>query len=157
MSWLREQPVKHERARRGDGPTLLECKTYRYYDHVGIRGMGLNYRTDEEVEAWKKKDAINAFEKRLIQLGVMSRKQLDSTSAPSIKISCEAIEFANDSPYPTPDQLLENVYYVKGVKLCQKQKNRNQEFCLMSWQLTKAFVRYSVNKMMPLLQVKTLR
>lgn len=104
-----------ERARRGDGPTLLECKTYRYYDHVGIRGMGLNYRTDEEVEAWKKKDAINAFEKRLIQLGVMSRKQLDSIHATVDKDIAEAIEFANDSPYPTPDQLLENVYYVKGA------------------------------------------
>ena len=40
-----------DRARSGGGPTLLECKTYRFYDHVGRRGMGLTYRTDEEVEA----------------------------------------------------------------------------------------------------------
>jgi len=38
-----------KRARSGQGPTLLECKTYRYYDHVGVRGMGLTYRTDEEL------------------------------------------------------------------------------------------------------------
>ena len=43
-----------ERARKGGGPTLLECKTYRYYDHVGVRGMGLNYRTDKEVEECEK-------------------------------------------------------------------------------------------------------
>ncbi len=104
-----------ERARSGGGPTLLECKTYRYYDHVGVRGMGLNYRSDEEVEAWKKKDAINSFEKRLIQLGVVSRKQLDGIHAAVNKDIEEAIEFANDSPYPTPDELLENVYYVKGA------------------------------------------
>jgi pyruvate dehydrogenase E1 component alpha subunit len=104
-----------ERARSGGGPTLLECKTYRYYDHVGIRGMGLNYRSDEEVEEWKKKDAINSYEKRLIQLGVMSRKQLDGIHAAVGKDIEEAVEFANESPYPTPDQLLENVYYVKGA------------------------------------------
>jgi TPP-dependent pyruvate/acetoin dehydrogenase alpha subunit len=104
-----------ERARSGGGPTLLECKTYRYYDHVGVRGMGLNYRTDEEVEAWKKKDAINAFEKRLIQLGVMSKKQIDVVHAAVDKDIEEAVEYANDSPYPTEDQLLENVYYVKGA------------------------------------------
>jgi pyruvate dehydrogenase E1 component alpha subunit len=104
-----------ERARSGGGPTLLECKTYRYYDHVGVRGMGLNYRTDEEVEAWKKKDAINAFEKRLIQLGVMSKKQIDVVHAAVDKDIEEAVKYANDSPYPTEDQLLENVYYVKGA------------------------------------------
>jgi pyruvate dehydrogenase E1 component alpha subunit len=104
-----------ELARSGGGPTLLECKTYRYYDHVGVRGMGLNYRSDEEVEAWKKKDAINSFEKRLIQLGVVSRKQLDGIHAAVDKDIKEAVEFANDSPYPTPDELLENVYYVKGA------------------------------------------
>jgi pyruvate dehydrogenase E1 component alpha subunit len=77
--------------------------------------MGLNYRSDEEVEAWKKKDAINSFEKRLIQLGVVSRKQLDGIHAAVDKDIKEAVEFANDSPYPTPDELLENVYYVKGA------------------------------------------
>ena len=53
-------------------------KTYRYYDHVGVRGMGLNYRTDEEVEEWKNKDAIEAFEKRLVQLGVMTKKKIEN-------------------------------------------------------------------------------
>ena len=100
-----------DRARNGRGPTLVECKTYRYYDHVGIRGMGMNYRTDEEIEAWKKRDAIENFEKRLIQLGVMTRKQVQAVHDKVLKDVEEAIEYANDSPYPDPSVLLDNVYF----------------------------------------------
>ena len=99
-----------ERARKGSGPTLLECKTYRYYDHVGVRGMGLTYRTDEEVEEWKNKDAIEGFEKRLIQLGVMTKKKIENVHASVGKDIDEAIIFANESPYPMPEDLLDNVY-----------------------------------------------
>ena len=102
-----------ERARKGDGPTLLECKTYRYYDHVGVRGMGMTYRTEEEVEAWKQRDAIQSFEKRLQQLGVMSSKQIDAVHAAVSKDIDEAIKFADESPYPAPETLLQNVYYEK--------------------------------------------
>ena len=104
-----------DRARRGDGPTFLECKTYRYYDHVGVRGMGLNYRTDDEVDAWKKRDAIQGFEKRLLQLGTMTQKKIDAVHAAVEKEIEEAIAFANESPYPEPSELLENVYNEKGV------------------------------------------
>ena len=99
-----------ERARKGEGPTLLECKTYRYYDHVGVRGMGLNYRSDEEVEEWKNKDAIEAFEKRLLQLGVMTKKRIENVHSSVSQDIEEAIAFANDSPYPLPEELLDNVY-----------------------------------------------
>ena len=99
-----------ERARNGGGPTLLECKTYRYYDHVGIRGMGMNYRTEEEVEEWKQRDAIQSFEKRLMQLKVMTAKQIQAVHDKVNKDIEGAIEFANNSPYPEPHELLENVY-----------------------------------------------
>ena len=102
-----------ERARSGAGPTLVECKTYRYYDHVGVRGMGLTYRTDEELAEWRKKDAIDSFESRLIQLGVMTQKKIDSVRAKIDKEIEEAIKFAEDSPYPDPKDLLDNVYCVK--------------------------------------------
>ena len=100
-----------ERARKGDGPTLVECKTYRYYDHVGIRGMGMNYRTDEELEAWKKRDAIESFENRLMQLGLMSKKQIKAVHDNVLKDIEEAITFANESPYPDASDLLDNVYF----------------------------------------------
>ena len=98
------------RARAGEGPTLLECKTYRYYDHVGVRGMGLNYRSDEEVEEWKKKDPIDQFEARLAEQGILSSA---AASAVHDEVMAEieaAIKFAEDSPYPEPDAITEDVY-----------------------------------------------
>jgi len=98
------------RARAGEGPTLLECKTYRYYDHVGVRGMGLTYRTDEEVEEWKKKDPIDLFEARLAEQGILSA---DAAQAVHDEVLAEidaAIKFAEDSPYPDPEAVLEDVY-----------------------------------------------
>jgi pyruvate dehydrogenase E1 component alpha subunit len=103
------------RARKGDGPTLLECKTYRYYDHVGVRGMGLTYRTDEELESWKKRDAIQSFEKSLIELGIMTQKKIDKVYSNTNKEIEEGIKFAEDSPYPDPADLLEDVYKVMGA------------------------------------------
>lgn len=100
------------RARSGKGPTLLECKTYRFYDHVGVRGMGLTYRTDEELEAWKKRDAISNFEDQLVKMKVTTKKKLENVLA---KVNAEikaGIQFAEDSPFPSPEDLLEDVYHV---------------------------------------------
>ena len=55
-----------ERARRGEGPALVEAKTYRFYNHHGIQNLGLKYRPDEEVLAWKERDPIFNFEDKLI-------------------------------------------------------------------------------------------
>jgi len=103
-----------KRARAGEGPTLLECKTYRFYDHVGVRGMGLTYRTDEELDEWKKRDAINGFEARLLQIGTMTQKAIDAVHASVNAEIEEAIQFAEDSPFPQPDELLEDVYCVRA-------------------------------------------
>jgi TPP-dependent pyruvate/acetoin dehydrogenase alpha subunit len=104
-----------ERARKGKGPTLLECKTYRFYDHVGVRGMGLTYRTDEELQAWKKRDAISNFEDQLVKMKVTTKKKLENVLA---KVNTEikaGIQFAEDSPYPSPEDLLEDVYHVRNA------------------------------------------
>ena len=98
------------RARAGEGPTLLECKTYRYYDHVGVRGMGLSYRTDEEVEEWKKKDPIDQFEASLAQQGILSEADAQAVHTEVLAEIDEAIKFAEDSPYPEPSAVLEDVY-----------------------------------------------
>jgi pyruvate dehydrogenase E1 component alpha subunit len=101
-----------DRARSGGGPTLLECKTYRYYDHVGRRGMGLNYRTDEEVEEWMKRDPIDLFEARLSEQGIMSADDLAGVHQ-TVQGEIEAaVKFAEDSPMPDPSTLLDDVYYV---------------------------------------------
>ena len=99
-----------DRARKGEGPTLLECKTYRFYDHVGVRGMGLTYRTDEELEEWKAKDAIQSFEKVLLKQKIMTQKKIDQVYDEVNADIEQAISFAESSPYPAPEDLLTDVY-----------------------------------------------
>ena len=99
-----------DRARRGEGPTLLECKTYRYYDHVGAAGMGLSYRTDDEVLEAKKRDPIVLFEARLAEIDVLSAEEARAVHDQVAAEVAAAIEFAASSPYPDPSTLLEDVY-----------------------------------------------
>jgi pyruvate dehydrogenase E1 component alpha subunit len=98
------------RARKGAGPTLVEFKTYRYYDHVGVRGMGLTYRTDEEVEQWQKRDPIDLFEARLIEQGLMTEKKIANVHEKVREEVDAAVEFADASPMPDPARLLDDVY-----------------------------------------------
>ena len=99
-----------ERARQGEGPTLLEAKTYRFFDHVGVRGMGLSYRTDAELEEWQKRDPIHLFEARLNELGVLSKEQAKALHEQILADVKAGIEFAESSPTPDPDTLLDDVY-----------------------------------------------
>ncbi|MEQ8861206.1 MAG: thiamine pyrophosphate-dependent dehydrogenase E1 component subunit alpha [Pseudomonadales bacterium] len=99
-----------ERARRGEGPTLLECKTYRFYDHVGVRGMGLSYRTDEEVAYWKGRDPIVLLEQRLADQGILSPEQARAVHEETTAAVQAGVKFADESPMPDPDALLEDVY-----------------------------------------------
>jgi pyruvate dehydrogenase E1 component alpha subunit len=103
-----------ERARKGSGPTLLECKTYRFYDHVGVRGMGMSYRTDEEVLAWKKRDPIPMLEARLAELGVLSTEEAAAVHARVRQDALDGIAFAESSPFPDVSQLMDDVYYVRN-------------------------------------------
>jgi TPP-dependent pyruvate/acetoin dehydrogenase alpha subunit len=98
------------RARRGEGPTLLECKTYRFYDHVGVRGMGVVYRDDSEVVAWRERDPLPLFEARLSEMGVLSAEQAAGVRERVLAEVQEAIAFAESSPYPADDALLQDVY-----------------------------------------------
>jgi len=98
------------RARHGDGPTLLECKTYRFYDHVGVRGMVLSYRTDEEVAEWQQRDPIKLFESRLAAQNILSPEAARAVHD-QVKADVEAaVAFAESSPMPDPATLLEDVY-----------------------------------------------
>jgi pyruvate dehydrogenase E1 component alpha subunit len=99
-----------ERARQGGGPSMIEAKTYRFYNHHGVQNLGLKYRSDEEVAVWKLRDPIFTFEDRMIENGVATRANFDDIWA-ELRADIEtAIQFAEDSPYPTPDQILVNVY-----------------------------------------------
>ena len=100
------------RARRGDGPSLIEAKTYRFYNHHGIQNLGLKYRADDEVAKWRERDPIFTFEDRLIAAGNATRANFDQVWEELRADIAAAIEFAEASPLPTPDQLLADVYTV---------------------------------------------
>jgi acetoin:2,6-dichlorophenolindophenol oxidoreductase subunit alpha len=98
------------RARGGEGPTLLECKTYRFFDHVGVRGMGVVYRDDSEVVEWRRRDPITLFEAHLASTDVLSAENATGVWDAIRAEAQAAIAFAEESPYPEPDALLEDVY-----------------------------------------------
>jgi len=96
------------RARNGGGPTLIECKTYRWMGHY--IGDPAYYRPKGEAEEWKKRCPIKRFKKRLIEEEILSEggaKQVEE----EVKVKVEkAIEFAKESPSPLPQEALEDIY-----------------------------------------------
>ena len=74
--------------------------------------MGLTYRTDEEVEAWKARDAIESFEGVLLKQGASTKKKIENVYARVNEEIHEGIAFAESSPFPTAEDLLEDVYFV---------------------------------------------
>jgi pyruvate dehydrogenase E1 component alpha subunit len=107
-----------ERARAGEGPTMIEAKTYRFYDHSGLAGakpgqlgaFGLPYRSDKDVKAWIANDPIPRFRRQLIAVGVLTEETADQLEAEVKKEIDEAVEFARSSPLPKEDAALEHVY-----------------------------------------------
>ena len=97
------------RARSGAGPTLLECKTYRYYDHVG-RDFGILQRDPDEVKRWRKRDPIKLWRKSLIAQGVFDAKTADAVTARIAADMDRAIAAAEQEPDPHPDALYTDVY-----------------------------------------------
>jgi TPP-dependent pyruvate/acetoin dehydrogenase alpha subunit len=96
------------RARRGEGPTLVETKTYRYRGHY--EGDPCGYQSDPEMAEWRAKDPILRFRKKLASMGVLTEdgaSQIDREIGEEIE---RAVKFANDSPFPAPEEALVGVY-----------------------------------------------
>jgi len=96
------------RARNGEGPMLIEGKTYRWYGHSEIDPA--NYRTQEELEYWKKRDPVPRYEKILMERGVIDDSYKQATLQRIEREIEEAIDFAEKSPHPEPHEILEDVY-----------------------------------------------
>ena len=99
-----------EKIRNGEGPMMLECKTYRFYDHVGVKGTASNYRTDEEVEEMRKRDPLVIHEARLVESGVMNDEEIQAFKDEIQKEVDASVEFAEQSPFPESDDILVDVY-----------------------------------------------
>lgn len=97
-----------ERARAGEGPTLLVMETYRYEGHY--IGDPIVYRSREELEAWRARDAIARERAYLLHNGLATEAELDGIDAAIARELDEAVEFALASPDPAPEELFTDVY-----------------------------------------------
>lgn len=98
-----------ERARAGEGPTLIECKTYRTRAHA--EGMGdFGYRTREEVEEWKQRCPLARFRKHLIDEDIVPESELSAIDTEIEESVNEAHLRAEQSPYPDPKTATNHVY-----------------------------------------------
>jgi len=96
-----------ERARKREGPTLIECLTYRHRGHS--RGDPATYRPKEEVEEWLRKDPIPRFKDILVEIGVLTTEQAEEIERNVIMEIEKAVKFAKESPLP--EQIgLEDIY-----------------------------------------------
>lgn len=100
-----------KRARIGKGPTLIECKTYRWRGHhEGDPNQGGRYRTKDEIEGWKVKCPINRLAKKLLKDKVATKKKLESIENEVIAEIDAAEVFAEKSEFPASQEMYEDVY-----------------------------------------------
>lgn len=97
------------RARSGEGPSLIECKTYRYYGHH--QGDDTRrYRTKEEEDTARERDCIKRFRERVLSDGSLKREELDTLDQKNKEKVDLAIIFAEQSPLPEPAELYTDVF-----------------------------------------------
>jgi pyruvate dehydrogenase E1 component alpha subunit len=108
---VRERVSEHLRmAREERRPTLVEAFTYRFRGHSAADPEV--YRTKEEVEEWRQKDPIEAFNSRLVAAGLVGEGELSELRRRAEETVMEAVEFAEASPEPPLDSLYDNLYVV---------------------------------------------
>ena len=99
-----------ERARTGNGPTLVEAKTYRYCDHQEVDFEWPKYRSDEEIRLWQARDPIELFITWLRQSGRLTLEELDDLKSQVQGELEAALDFAQRSPAPEPQALFEDLF-----------------------------------------------
>jgi pyruvate dehydrogenase E1 component alpha subunit len=97
------------RARGDGGPTLIECKTYRFHGHY-VGDPGTAYRRPEEVEEWRQRDPIVTFKRRLLTEGLATEAELNAVDEAVQRELEEAVQFAEASPEPDLEDALQDIY-----------------------------------------------
>ena len=110
------------RARAGEGPSLLECRTYRYYGHT-VFDNPLSYRTREEEEHWRNRDPLLQFRNTVLPLGEITAEELDQIDKEAADLMEEAIQFADSSNWPEPAEVYEDVYVDYSIDLLRRGTN----------------------------------
>jgi len=98
-----------KRARAGQGPTMIECKTYRYHGHASSDDPR-RYRTAEEEEKARARDCIKRFREHVLAHRQLTQAELDEIDARNAALIDESIKFAEESPLPDPSELMTDVY-----------------------------------------------
>ncbi len=101
-----------ERARRGDGPTLLELNTYRYKGHS--MSDPAKYRTKEELEEYKSMDPVSQVKYTILNGKIATEDELVDIDMKIKYIVAESVKFAEESPYPTTDEVYTDIYEEEG-------------------------------------------
>jgi TPP-dependent pyruvate/acetoin dehydrogenase alpha subunit len=96
------------RARAGDGPTLIECKTYRWHGHS--EHDKAFYRTPEELAMWKSRDPLITFTAYLEHMSVLTPEKAQEIEARTKSVLDDAVRFAEDSPDPAPEDAVTDLY-----------------------------------------------
>jgi pyruvate dehydrogenase E1 component alpha subunit len=96
------------RARNGEGPTLIECKTYRWHGHS--EHDKAFYRTDEELAMWKSRDPIPTFTTYLQSRSVLTEDKLNEIEARVATTIDDAVEFAMNAPEPKAEDAVTDLY-----------------------------------------------
>ncbi len=102
-----------ERARKGEGPTILELKTYRIGGHS--RNDACGYRTREEEAQWAERDAVKTFRKRLLEEKICTEQELSALEQKVDDEIEEAVEYAKNEPSPKPEDALNYAYVEEGL------------------------------------------
>ena len=111
-----------ERARNGEGPTLLECRTYRFYGHT-VFDNPLTYRTKEEEDHWRARDPLKLFRENVLPLGDITLEELDQIDQEAADLMEEAIKLADAGPLPETDKIYEGVYVSYPTELLKRGTN----------------------------------
>ena len=110
-----------ERARSGEGPAILECKTYRFEDHSkSTANLVLSYRSKDEIAEWMEKDPISRWSGRLLNEKICTQDEIDKIDETVEKDIEEAVEFAKNSPLPEPEDAFKYMYATKIEGIPQK-------------------------------------
>jgi acetoin:2,6-dichlorophenolindophenol oxidoreductase subunit alpha len=107
------------RARKGEGPSLLECRTYRFYGHT-VFDNPLTYRTKDEEEHWRSRDPLKLFRERVVPEGLITAEELDRLDQEAEELMEEAVRFADSSPLPQPHELYEDVYVSYPIEMMRR-------------------------------------
>jgi len=99
------------RARAGEGPTLLDCLTYRFFGHfTGDKGHGITYRTKQEMEEWRNRCPIARLRRHLLGAAIATDAQLEKIETQAQALIAAAAQYGLDSPWPSPEEALEDVF-----------------------------------------------